>query len=263
MNIIINHIDCKPRFFFNCNLCGKIFLQKGHLNRHTKNVHEGKKQGDHFVSEITNESENTEYHLIDCDVEIKEEWNQPEEDFKANPEKYPKINPVVNSEEHIEDYSENDNEQNSEEIKVQTNEKFSEKEFQFKKVKFLNEVHERSKPRHKCNTCDSAFDKSGELKRHIVAVHEGKKPYQCRICNECFLINSERKNHIETVHDGKNMFNCSICTENCSDKNMLKTHNKTTHGRSKPHSCTICDATFVLGSHLKLHSAQHTITKWQ
>ena len=77
-------------------------------------------------------------------------------------------------------------------------------------MKFLNEVHV---PWHKCNTCDSAFDKSGELKRHIAAVHEGKKPYQCKICNECFFINSERKKHIEEVHDGKNVFKCSICKD--------------------------------------------------
>jgi uncharacterized protein with PIN domain len=43
-------------------------------------------------------------------------------------------------------------------------------------------------------------------------------------------------------------------------KNMLKTHNKTAHGRSEPNSCTICGARFILGSHLKLHSAQHTIS---
>ena len=36
---------------------GKIFLQKGHLNRHTRNVHEGKKPGDNSISEVTNESE--------------------------------------------------------------------------------------------------------------------------------------------------------------------------------------------------------------
>ena len=90
MNLLKKHrVSVHDKVSHNCNLCGKIFLQKGHLNRHTKNVHEGKKPGDHFVSEITNESENTEYHLIDCDVEIKEEWDQPEQDSIEIPEENP------------------------------------------------------------------------------------------------------------------------------------------------------------------------------
>ena len=127
-------------------------------------------------------------------------------------------------------------------------------------TEILEDFHERPKT-HKCITCNFAFDKSGELKRHIAAVHEGKKPYQCRICNECFFINSERKKHIEAVHDGNNIFKCSICKESFSHKIGLKTHNKLSHGRTKPHSCSICDSRFVLGSHLKLHSVQHIITK--
>jgi len=66
-------------------------------------------------------------------------------------------------------------------------------------------VHERKKPL-KCSICDARFSTRRNMKRHVASVHEKRKLYKCDIClllNQpgVFTIKSDLTGHIETVHN--------------------------------------------------------------
>ena len=108
---------------------------------------------------------------------------------------------------------------------------------------------------YKCKICSSTFSRSGELKRHVIGVHEGKKPYKCKICNTKFLVNSVRKKHVLAIHKRKDyaVLKCSICKINFSEKKLLKKHNKSVHNTKKPHICSVCGTRFASRNYWNLH----------
>ena len=59
-----------------------------------------------------------------------------------------------------------------------------------------------------CKICNKKFAKMYNLKQHIKAVHEGKKPFDCNICEDSFSSKGNMKTHIEIVHDGIKPFAC-------------------------------------------------------
>ncbi|KAJ1490153.1 hypothetical protein T484DRAFT_1778017 [Baffinella frigidus] len=50
-----------------------------------------------------------------------------------------------------------------------------------------------------CPQCEKGFSTAGNLKEHIAAVHEGKKPHVCPQCDTAFSQASTLKRHVETV----------------------------------------------------------------
>ena len=66
---------------------------------------------------------------------------------------------------------------------------------------------------HKCNFCGIYFSSSNNMKIHISALHEGKKPFNCSSCDARFLARSTLKNHILCVHDRIKPHKCSICAK--------------------------------------------------
>ena len=73
------------------------------------------------------------------------------------------------------------------------------------------------------------------MKKHFVAVHEGKKPHKCPICHYGTANKGHLKKHIESVHEGKKPHKCSICDYNTSDKGNLKRHIGTVHAGKEPY----------------------------
>ena len=57
-----------------------------------------------------------------------------------------------------------------------------------------------------------------DLKIHISAVHEGKKPYKCTICDNSFGLKRNLKSHIASVHEGKKSFQCNVCGQSFTEK---------------------------------------------
>ena len=92
------------------------------------------------------------------------------------------------------------------------------------------------------------------MKKHIEAVHEGKRPYTCHICGLGAKVKSQLQSHIAAVHEKKKPFKCTLCDRSFFNRPHLKKH-QDVHENVRPHSCHICDAKFKrkhhLGTHLK------------
>ena len=80
--------------------------------------------------------------------------------------------------------------------------------------------------KHKCPfpKCEWAFHANADLKKHIEAVHEGRKDYQCTHCGKAFGSIKTMKRHRETVHEGVKKFKCNLCTNAYGQSHELKKH---------------------------------------
>ncbi|KAL8923334.1 MAG: hypothetical protein Q9172_003175 [Xanthocarpia lactea] len=72
--------------------------------------------------------------------------------------------------------------------------------------------------------CGQTFRKHGTLQKHIVTVHEGRKPFSCdlrdqtgAICGQGFETAGKLRAHEGRVHGGQRFW-CSICTMDTSNK---------------------------------------------
>ena len=163
-------------------------------------------------------------------------------------------------------------------------------------------VHEGRKD-HKCDSCEKSFARSHHLKRHKQRVHEGLRNYMCK-CGASFPQRGDLKEHILTIHDGDKTFHvkkerpdlklfpggedgelpstsgleggngntivkegnkCDSCGKIFSRKEHLKRHVKTVHEgikiRASPgvkkeqqdHICHHCGKNFARPESLKTH----------
>ena len=62
-----------------------------------------------------------------------------------------------------------------------------------------------------CKMCETIFKDTRTLKRHIVSVHEGKKPFECEICEKRFSVMYELNRHTTSVHERNKPFKCEMC----------------------------------------------------
>lgn len=117
-------------------------------------------------------------------------------------------------------------------------------------------VHGTTK-RHKCNVCDSQFNRIDDLKYHLKSHHEktsqkfqcdfcpmllstrsiwrihrkthtGLKPYECEYCEKRFLKPGCLKRHTMT-HTGERPFGCNICFQKFSRNHLLTDHKRNVH----------------------------------
>ena len=57
------------------------------------------------------------------------------------------------------------------------------------------------------------FARKVQLKRHMVNIHERKRPFSCTLCSSTFFRKGDLKLHMKTVHEGKKPFECNYCTK--------------------------------------------------
>ncbi|KAL8736619.1 MAG: hypothetical protein Q9181_002317 [Wetmoreana brouardii] len=148
------------------------------------------------------------------------------------------------------------------------------------RLKRHHATHE-GREKFKCNvySCGQTFRKHATLQRHILTVHEGRKPYSCElrdaddnVCGQGFETVGKLRAHEGRVHGGKRFW-CSICAKDSSRKDeafqkasnwdeagfstyaQLQEHIKIDH----PPKCNICGLACSSQRELKNHvELQHT-----
>ena len=117
--------------------------------------------------------------------------------------------------------------------------------------------HEGEKP-FKCHICDARFFKQKTMKRHLTSVHAGLKPFKCSKCDSSFFQKFYMNRHIDSVHEGKKPYTCSFCGVKVAQKGYLKKHIESVHEGKKPYKCPTCDFRSSGKASLKNHiSAIH------
>ena len=101
--------------------------------------------------------------------------------------------------------------------------------------------------------CEASFSVPQTLKKHIAAVHEGKKPFTCNLCSTSFSEKGNLLRHVYSVHEKIKPHECSICHKNYESKQYLKKHVESVHEGKKPHSCILCGSNFAHKCHLYKH----------
>ena len=105
------------------------------------------------------------------------------------------------------------------------------------RLKRHHAVHE-GRERYRCTFtgCDQAFRKHGTLQKHILTVHQGRKPFVCEIpdlnrteCGASFDTEGQLKSHAGRVHE-LNTFLCTICPPEGQSTiaNQVSKHQQTT-----------------------------------
>ena len=116
---------------------------------------------------------------------------------------------------------------------------------------------ERTEPKKKfqCPHCENErfFGCSGDLKRHVNAIHLKLKPFQCDLCQVSFSEKGTLKHHIEVIHIGEKNYSCSHCDRKFAGKNTLKKHINSVHLKLKPFECNQCNKFFDTNCNLIQH----------
>lgn len=117
-----------------------------------------------------------------------------------------------------------------------------------------------SEPKRKqqCNFCSKHFSKPNDLKRHLEAVHEKKKPFVCTIagCAKSFSLKQTLDRHSVTHRQQRNGVECLTCKKVLSTTYSLNLHQRI-HKDVKPHQCLQCASSFRTSGNLKSHLRTH------
>ena len=129
------------------------------------------------------------------------------------------------------------------------------KEFKCKMgLKYHNRVvHSDLKYPFQCEHCGKEFLLENIMKKHIAVVHEKKKPYKCETCGKAFSQKFTRDSHVQIFHATIKKFVCEQCNHHCGDKAQLRDHIKFVHEKIPKHTCNYCGKTFVYPHNYRVH----------
>lgn len=125
-----------------------------------------------------------------------------------------------------------------------------------------------------CLTCNKAFAKPKDLKRHMVSHRPDDEKLKCPDCGKIFNRNDNMKYHLRKVHGycyenniAQSQFFCGTCNKNFSSKNYLSKHNHDLHlpqkifclpYGTKTGQCKICGYRTNRTKDLKYHLSNHS-----
>ena len=135
--------------------------------------------------------------------------------------------------------------------KLTTEIKQNEKEIKNPK-KFVGESSYERK-QNICTICHKSFSTSGNMRNHIITIHQNYRPFKCcyQGCKKEYSIESRYLVHLRT-HKGEKPFVCKICNKSFNEKGNLKTHLRF-HSELRPFKCPYCNKSYKTNGHLKDH----------
>ena len=113
-----------------------------------------------------------------------------------------------------------------------------------------------------CHICNKPFSTIGNMRNHILTIHENYRPFACTYpgCNKKYSIESRYLVHLRT-HKGAKPYVCQICNKTFNEKGNLKTHLRF-HSELRPFKCPHCTKCYKTNGHLKDHiEIQHKLIK--
>ena len=86
---------------------------------------------------------------------------------------------------------------------------------------------------YKCNVCEYASSRKGDLTRHVAAVHDKIKPYKCTVCEYAASTKGSLTYHIQINHTKDTPHKCNQCKYGTAQKVNLKRHISAVHYKRK------------------------------
>lgn len=108
--------------------------------------------------------------------------------------------------------------------------------------------------RNMCRQCGHVFAQPADLKKHVLTVHDKKRPFQCEQCGKRFGEKGNMSKHMKSVHMNQRDFACSQCSSKFAFKDGLQRHIRLVHEKQRPFSCSRCGSSFKQVSQLRRHS---------
>ena len=122
-----------------------------------------------------------------------------------------------------------------------------------------NKWHLHIKP-FQCKTCGRSFHAKGLLRAHERQTHSDIRNYPCDMCGKAFKRHNALKEHLLT-HTTIRPNECDICSKRFLQKAGLVRHYRT-HTGLRPFLCRVCNASFADASTLRRHViAVHNVAR--
>jgi len=117
----------------------------------------------------------------------------------------------------------------------------------------ITEFASKKQKQNICNICNKPFSTLGNMRNHIMVIHQNYRPFKCTYpgCNKNYSIESRYQIHLRT-HIGSKPFICQICNKSFNEKGNLKTHLRF-HSEIRPYKCPHCNKSYKTNGHLKDH----------
>ena len=256
-------------FKFKCEECGKPFMDKPHLQRHSE-IHSKKRK---FMCDICSRICETEGFLnlhmkiheakeLKCDhceekfrllSKLTEHLKEVHQVFEVLPEN--KSKKCDSCDKEFQNCDKFDN--HLKECKTILN-SFSCKDCDKIFVSHLSlELHYvtiHEKIMHCCDTCSKAFIHKDVLKRHIKESHSSEPNHVCHLCGQSCIRRTELKRHLFHMHEiGKNKPKCDTCHKTFFSNFELRQHQEQVHIREKKFKCDRCEWVGVSKGKLARH----------
>lgn len=215
-----------------CDLCKRTFKTKKSLERHMKNIHNGK---NNTVIVYTPKDHTCEFCQRTFNNTTSLFWHI--ERYHAQDQKLPNTLCILCHKE-FSDYAALHRHLTSVHSLETATCKICLKEFK-SPINLQNHIritHAPPEAIQTCETCKKTFKCALHLRMHVLAVHDGGQ-YPCDLCQKTFAsikyLNKHKKSHNQSRD-----FQCDICFKMYKNINAVNKHKKLVHNSIK---CTICN----------------------
>lgn len=108
-----------------------------------------------------------------------------------------------------------------------------------------------TKPKYKCDRCETVFRTPGLRRNHVKIVHDKVREHRCTACPSTFGYAWGLRYHIRTVHENERRFPCTRCQHTAKRAEALAKHERCVHDGERE-DCPECGASLSHGR-LRLH----------